>query len=65
VGNSKDNVYVQSVLFEGTPLENCWIDRKQLMKGGNLVFEMGNQPDYSRGTAIPPPSMSQKSTNNE
>jgi predicted alpha-1,2-mannosidase len=65
VGNSKDNVYVQSVLFEGTPVENCWIDRKQLMKGGNLVFEMGNQPDYSRGTAIPPPSMSQKSTNNE
>jgi predicted alpha-1,2-mannosidase len=63
--NSKDYVYVQSVLFEGTPVENCWIDRKQLMKGGSLVFEKGNQPDYNRGTVVPPPSMNQNSTNNE
>jgi predicted alpha-1,2-mannosidase len=56
--NSKDNVYVQSVLFDDIPMENCWMDRKQLVNGGKLVFEMGSQPEKEWGAIVPPPSMS-------
>ncbi len=56
--NSKENVYIQSASFNKNKVENCWIDRKQLMKGGTLLFEMGNQPNNNRGVAVPPPSMS-------
>jgi putative alpha-1,2-mannosidase len=39
-------------------MENCWIDFKKLTSGGKLVFEMGSQPNISKGTSTPPPSMS-------
>ncbi len=58
--NLKENVYVQSVSFSGEKLENCWIDRSLLMKGGKLVFEMGAQPNTSWGVGTPPPSMSKE-----
>jgi predicted alpha-1,2-mannosidase len=54
--NSKDNVYVQSAAFNGKPLDNCWLYRDELMKGGKLTFTMGNQPNTSWGTKTPPPS---------
>jgi predicted alpha-1,2-mannosidase len=56
--NSKENVYVQSVLLKNEKLENCWIDRKKLTEGGTLTFEMGAQPNTNWGTGTPPPSMS-------
>jgi predicted alpha-1,2-mannosidase len=56
--NSKENVYTQSVSLNGEKLENCWIDRNLLMKGGTLTFEMGAQPNTNWGTGTPPPSMS-------
>ena len=43
--NSKENVYVQSVSLNDKKIENCWIDRNLLMRGGALVFEMGAQPN--------------------
>jgi predicted alpha-1,2-mannosidase len=55
--NSKDNVYVQSAEFNGQPLNNCWLYRNELMKGGKLVFVMGNQPNTSWGVNTPPPSV--------
>jgi len=58
--NSKENVYAQSVSLNGEKLENCWIDRNLLMKGGTLVFKMANQPDKTWGAQVPPPSMSDK-----
>lgn len=54
--NSKDNVYVQSAEFNGKPLDNCWLYRDELMKGGKLTFTMGNQPNTNWGTKTPPPS---------
>jgi predicted alpha-1,2-mannosidase len=57
LNNSETNVYVKSVSFEGELLDNCWIYRKQLMKGGKLVFEMGNQPNMEWGIQALPPSM--------
>jgi putative alpha-1,2-mannosidase len=56
VNNSKENSYVQSVTFNGKPLNNCWLYRDELMKGGHLVFTMGNQPNKNWGTEVPPPS---------
>jgi len=56
--NSRENVYVQSVSLNGRNVDNCWIDRSLLMKGGTLVWEMGLQPNTTWGTATPPPSMS-------
>jgi len=56
--NSKENVYVQSILLKNEKLENCWVDRKKLTEGGTLTFEMGAQPNTNWGTGTPPPSMS-------
>ncbi|WP_295767131.1 GH92 family glycosyl hydrolase [uncultured Mucilaginibacter sp.] len=55
--NAKDNVYVQSLTFNGKPVENCWMYRDELMKGGKLVFVMGKQPNQKWGTKTPPPSI--------
>lgn len=54
--NSKENLYVQSATFNGTPLNNCWLYRDELMKGGELVFMMGSQPNKNWGVKVPPPS---------
>ncbi len=56
--NSKENVYIQSLSFKDEKIENCWIDREKLTKGGTLTFEMGAQPKTNWGVATPPPSMS-------
>lgn len=56
--NSKENQYLQSASWNGTAVENCWIDRGELMKGGTLIFEMGNKPNELWGVNTPPPSMS-------
>jgi predicted alpha-1,2-mannosidase len=55
--NSKDNLYIQSAAFNGTPLNNCWLYRDELMKGGKLSFVMGNQPNTNWGVKTPPPSV--------
>jgi len=54
--NSAENMYVQSAEFNGKVLDNCWLYRDELMKGGKLVFTMGNQPNTNWGTKVPPPS---------
>jgi predicted alpha-1,2-mannosidase len=55
--NSKDNKYIQSVSFNNQRINNAWIERDKLMKGGTLIFEMGPQPNPNWGIKIPPPSM--------
>jgi len=54
--NSASSFYVQSASFNGKTLSNCWLYREELMKGGELVFTMGNQPNKNWGTTTPPPS---------
>jgi len=54
--NAAGHVYVQSATFNGLPLHNCWLYRDELMKGGKLVFVMGDQPNMEWGTKVPPPS---------
>ena len=56
--NSLKNRFVQEVRFNGETVENCWINRKKLMKGGELVFQMDSVPNKKWGVKTPPPSMS-------
>ncbi|WP_214225266.1 GH92 family glycosyl hydrolase [Pedobacter sp. B4-66] len=54
--NSAENVYVQSAEFNGKPLNNCWLYRDELMKGGKMVLVMGAKPNEQWGADAPPPS---------
>lgn len=49
--NSKENIYIQSVQLNGKPYDKSYILYDDVMKGGTLVFEMGNQPNKNFGTA--------------
>jgi len=55
--NSKTNYYVQSVEFNGKEINNCWLYRNELMKGGRMVFTMGDKPNKNWGNKTPPPSV--------
>jgi len=41
---SKENVFVQNVSINGKPLENNLLSHYDIMNGGELLFEMSNQP---------------------
>lgn len=58
--NSAENVYIQSVTFNGRPYERTWLDRRALQEGGMLRFVMGPQPNKAWGAtkAAAPFSMS-------
>ena len=56
--NGPENYYIRSLSFNGKPITNSWIERKSLMKGGILEFEMDAVPNKKWGIQTPPPSMS-------
>lgn len=47
--NSKENVYIQSASLNGNPLNKNYIKYGDIAKGGTMRFEMGSQPNKSRG----------------
>ncbi len=49
--HSNENIYIQSVTFNGKPYTKSFINYEDLMKGGNLTFVMGNTPNKQFGTA--------------
>jgi predicted alpha-1,2-mannosidase len=49
-GNSRENVYVQSIKFRGRTLNENFINHSELLKGGKLVFRMGAEANTKRGT---------------
>ncbi len=55
--NSEQNIYVQSLTFNGVSVEDCWMYRDELMLGGTLRFVLGPEPNESWGVGTPPPSM--------
>jgi len=55
--NSKTNMYIQSVVFNGKKLNNCWLYRDELMRGGTMIFNMGDKPNKAWGVKVPPPSV--------
>lgn len=54
--NNKTNVYVQSATWNGKVLDNAWLYRDELIKGGTLVLNMGDKPNKNWGIKVPPPS---------
>ena len=54
---SKENIYVQSAILNGKPLNKAWFRHSDISNGGTLDLVMGNKPS-SWGTSNPPPSMS-------
>ena len=48
VGGS--NIYIQSATWQGKPLNECWLTQKEIAKGGELHFVMGDKPStWARG----------------
>lgn len=41
---SRENIFVKRVLLNGLPYNKLYIRHEDLMKGGELVFEMSNRP---------------------
>jgi len=49
-GNSRKNVYVETINLNGRKLDRNFITHSELQGGGNLKFNMVPQPNYERGT---------------
>ena len=47
--NSTENKYVQSITLNGKPLNTNWVGHKELLKGGQLNWVMGKEPNKKRG----------------
>ncbi len=45
INNSDENVYIQSATFNGKPINVPKLKFKDVVKGGELVFIMGNKPN--------------------
>jgi predicted alpha-1,2-mannosidase len=50
-GVSSNNVYVQAVKLNGKPLERSYFTHAEIASGGELIFQMGPQPNRQWGTA--------------
>ncbi|MES2239637.1 MAG: GH92 family glycosyl hydrolase [Bacteroidota bacterium] len=55
---SDKNKYIKSVLLNGLPFENAFIEHQDIVKGGVLEFEMAATPSKTWGTKQVPPSKS-------
>jgi predicted alpha-1,2-mannosidase len=48
--NSKENVYVRDITYNGSKVKNNYLKHDDLMKGGTLIFHMTSMPQTNRGT---------------
>jgi predicted alpha-1,2-mannosidase len=48
--NSPSNIYVQDVQIRGHRIKGNYVLHNDLLKGGTMIFKMGDQPNTSRGT---------------
>ena len=48
--SSRKNIYVQSASLNGNPLNDFKFPASELLKGGELVLEMGAEPNFNWGT---------------
>jgi hypothetical protein len=53
-GVSDQNVYIQSATLNGERYEKSYLDDADVVAGGELVFEMGPQPNRRRGAGLKP-----------
>lgn len=50
--NSKANVYVNQIDWDSKVYNKNFLNHVQLQKGGNILFQMTNKPNFQRGSAI-------------
>lgn len=55
--------YIQSATWNNVAIENNWILRENLMKGGTLSFTLGEKPNKNWGIGSAPPSMTNQKNN--
>jgi len=46
----KENIYIQSAKLNGADFNRSWISHDEIIKGGTLVLEMGEEPATDWGT---------------
>jgi putative alpha-1,2-mannosidase len=49
INNSEKNIYIQSAELNGKPLSAPFLLHSDLIKGGELIFEMGPEPNKNFG----------------
>lgn len=49
---SRDNYYIQSARWNDQPLNNCWIYHEDLIKGGDIIYELSDQPNKNWGNSV-------------
>ncbi len=61
---SDQDIYIQSVTFNGDPYHKVFFEHKDLMEGGEIIFEMGTEANQFWGTSESdwPPSMQNELT---
>jgi predicted alpha-1,2-mannosidase len=62
INNSKENKYIQSATLNGKTFDRTWIAQKEIIDGGELIFQMGPKPNKKWGTGknAAPSSMTAK-----
>lgn len=53
IHNSAKNIYIQHAILNGKPYDKCYIDFKQIIKGGILELVMGDKPNKKWGLQNP------------
>ena len=48
-GNSAENIYIQKAELNGKPYDKCYLNFKDISRGGILVLDMGPQPNRNWG----------------
>lgn len=51
---SDKNVFIKSAALNGKPFNQAWIDHQDIIKGGELVFEMTSKPTDWGKDVLPP-----------
>lgn len=49
LNNSPENIYIRKITLNGRPINRLWIMHDEIVAGGELVMEMGNQPNERLG----------------
>src|SRR5690606_38036435 len=54
--NNKDNIYIQTITLNGEKIDRNYITHKEIMAGGELVFNIGNTPNKTTKNLMAPSS---------
>ena len=57
---SKNNIYIQSAILNGKKYDKSFISHKDIMSGGEIIFEMGRVPSLWAQNSIPNSSIEDK-----